>query len=49
MKPHIQKSRRALRKDEPHGRSRFYMQLLVLLCVLGFVYLLIVLYPRGAW
>ena len=49
MKPHIQKSRRLYRKAEPHGRSRFYGTLFAVLCILGFVYLLIVFAPRLAW
>ncbi len=49
MKPHIQKSHRMHRKDDPHGRSRFYVSVLVLLCVVGFVYLLVVMHPRLAW
>ncbi|CAG2149337.1 hypothetical protein LMG26411_03531 [Cupriavidus numazuensis] len=49
MKPHIQKSHRLYRKAEPHGRSRFYGTLFAVLCILGFVYLLIVFAPRLAW
>ncbi|WP_166486980.1 hypothetical protein [Cupriavidus necator] len=49
MKPHIQKSHRIYRKADPRGRSRFYVSLLVLLCMVGFVYLLVVVSPRLAW
>lgn len=49
MKPHIQKSHRIYRKADPRGRSRFYVSLLVLPCMVGFVYLLVVVSPRLAW
>jgi len=49
MRPHFEKSHRLYRKTDPHGRSRFYLSLLALLCVVGFVYLLFVLSPRLAW
>ncbi|MGN5478920.1 hypothetical protein ACTMU2_23825 [Cupriavidus basilensis] len=49
MKPHLQKSHRLYRTGDLHGRSRFYVSLLVVLCLLGFIYLLVVLHPRLAW